>query len=93
MTSTNTPHLRALPRPRTEPDPSGCSVVCQAKLSGPQPTSVRVLTPVTGPGDVLIAVRVGGILLLMSDLEALRSLGEVVALAEGLAPGAFGSAP
>lgn len=47
MTATNSRHLRAVPTPHAEPGASGYSVVCQAKLTGPQTVSVSALAPVT----------------------------------------------
>jgi hypothetical protein len=68
-------------------------VVCQAKLSGAQAITVSVLTPVSGSTQALIAVRVGGILLLVADREALRSVRQAIAQAAQLAPVAFGPEP
>ncbi|NYG07777.1 hypothetical protein BJ986_002264 [Phycicoccus badiiscoriae] len=91
MTLTNTRHLRVVPIPQSEPHTAGCTVASQATLSGPQTISVRVLTPVSGSAGALIGVRVGAILILVADWEALRSIRECVAQAAELAPVAFGS--
>lgn len=71
---------------------SVCSIVCQTTISGPQQTSVRVLTPVSGPDGPHIAVRLGGLLLLISDRAALGCLSDACTAAEALADRAFGGA-
>lgn len=69
---------------------SRCTIACQATLSGSQEITVRALTPVSGPGGPQIGVRVGPILILLSDREALRSLVEAWSQAELLAETAIG---
>ncbi|MGO4341540.1 hypothetical protein [Pedococcus sp. 2YAF34] len=81
--------LRAVPV--REDSDSHCTLVCQATLSGPQATTVRVLTPVTGPGRPHLAVRIGSILLLMADRQALRSVSDAVRRAQALADTAYGT--
>lgn len=90
----NTAPRRLTPVPKA---PGGsnttvCSIVCHTTISGPQQTSVRVLTPVSGPDGPRIAVRLGGLLLLVSDRPALGSLSDACTAAEALADMAFGSA-
>ena len=54
-------------------EPAHFTVVSQAMVGGPQETAVRVLTPTNGSDSPKIAVRVGRILVLVSDREALES--------------------
>ena len=68
-----------------------CTLVCQATLSGPQLTSVRALSPITGPGGPHIGVRVGSVLLLIADRQALRSVLNAMKEAELLADTAYGT--
>lgn len=65
-------------------------MVCQATLSGAQEVTVRVLTPVSGPGGPQIGVRIGPLLILVSDRDALKSMVDVSNQAELLAETAFG---
>jgi hypothetical protein len=66
---TTAPHkLRAVPAPSGSADP--CTLVCQATLSGPQEITVRVLTPVSGPGRPHVAVRVGSVVLLIAETHS-----------------------
>lgn len=85
---TTTPH-----RLRTvvglDRETSRCTIACQATLSGSQEITVRALTPVSGPGGPQIGVRVGPILLLVSDRDALRSLIDAWSQGELLADTAF----
>lgn len=74
--------LRAVSSP---PRSSACMVVCQASLTGQQEISVRVLMPVSGPPESRIAVRVGAVLLLISDQHALDSLAAAVEEAQRVA--------
>ncbi|WP_270886547.1 hypothetical protein [Pedococcus sp. 5OH_020] len=67
----------------------GCLVVCQATLHGPQDTSVRTLIPVTGTGGPHVAVRIGPILLLVADRQAMTSLLDAWVHADRLAAAAF----
>lgn len=90
---TAAPHrLRAVSTSRSSRT-GACSVVCQATLEGQQATSVRVLTPVTGPAEARIGIRVGAVLLLISDRQALDSLSRAVEEAEQLAGAALEPAP
>lgn len=85
---TTAPHrLRAVRAPRD--GTSRCTVVCQATLSGAQEVTVRVLTPVSGPGGPQIGVRMGPILILMSDREALESMLQALRQAKQLAHSTF----
>ena len=87
---TDAPHrLKAVPP--HDGSASLCTLVCQATLSGPQETTVRVLTPVTGLGKPHLAVRVGPILLLVADQPALRSVADAVRQAELLADVTYGA--
>lgn len=67
-----------------------CSVACQATLSGAQEVTVRVLTPVSGSGNPQLGIRLGQVLLLLSDLEALTSVLDACSRAEHLGEAAFG---
>lgn len=86
---TSAPHsLRSI---EVRPDGSGrCTVTCQITLSGTQEITVRALAPVSGRGGPQIGVRIGPVLLLVSDPDALRSLVDVSSQAEMLADTAFG---
>lgn len=81
--------LRAVPV--SEDCAGGCMMVCQATLSGPQPTRVQALTPVTGPGGPHIAVRVGSVLLLISDQQAMDAVTAAVRQANSLADAVYGT--
>jgi hypothetical protein len=78
---------RAVPAREGSVDP--CALVCQATLSGSQEITVRALTPGTGPGRPHIAVRVGSILLLIADRQALDSIADGVRQAHALADTAY----
>lgn len=82
--------LRVVPAPPTPEAAARCEVVCQATLNGSQETSVRALTPVSGGVGPMIALRVGRVLILLSDRGALRSIREACRSAEELAEQAFG---
>lgn len=86
--TTAIPRLEAVPPPSTDTD--NCAVACKVTLRGRQQTTVRVLAPVTGAGPPLIGVRVGFVLLLVSDRHALRSVVEACRRAAHLADAAFG---
>jgi hypothetical protein len=76
----------------SDPSRTECSVVCQVTLRGQQVTSVRVLTPVSGPAERRIGIRVGAILLLISDRPALDSVSRALEEAEQLACAALDAA-
>jgi hypothetical protein len=86
---TTVPRRLSLASPTSQGAPE-CSMVCQASFSGPQQTSARVLTPVSGSEAPHIAVRVGPLLLRLNDRGALHSLIDVCGEAEGLADAAYG---
>ncbi|MGO4341548.1 hypothetical protein [Pedococcus sp. 2YAF34] len=71
----------------------GCTVACQATLIGPQEICVRSLIPVSGNARPLIALRVGSILLLIADREALATVAQAVAQAERRADQALAGPP
>lgn len=65
------------------------SVVTQALVIGTQQTALRALSPVTGSTTPQIAVRVGPILVLVADYEALDSFINAWRRAEEMADLAF----
>ncbi len=81
------------PRPRLVPttaeDAVRVTVVTQAMVRGPQPTTVRTLNPVTGGAGPQIAVRVGPILILVADRAALDSFAHAWRQADEIANGTF----
>ena len=84
---TTSPPLRLVPSVRDEGP--RFSVVTQATVSGTQPSAVRTLHPVTGNTTPQIAVRVGPILVLIADREALDSFVSAWRHAEEMADVAF----
>jgi len=83
------PRLSAVPA-TTEQSPR-VTVVTQATARGRQPTAVRTLHPVTGGGRTQIAVRVGPILIMVADREALDSFVHAWRQAEEMARGGLPS--
>jgi hypothetical protein len=73
-----------------DPEPAHFTVVTQAMVVGAQETAVRVLTPIGGSGGPQIAVRVGRIMVLVSDRQALESFVGAWHQAMTLADKAFG---
>jgi len=69
---------------------TGCTVACQATLSGRQEICVRTLIPVTGDARPHVALRLGSVLLLIEDMEAMATLARAVAEAQRCAEAAFG---
>lgn len=89
--STRTLHLV----PRAPARPAQTALTCQVQLCGPQETTVRVLTPVndTLPGPT-VAVRIGPLLLLIGDQDALDDAADAFDQARRLRAAAFsGPAP
>jgi hypothetical protein len=71
-------------------EPAEFTVVTQAIVRGAQETAVRVLTPIGGPKGRQIAVRVGRIVVLVSDRRALDSFVGAWHQAQALVEAAFG---
>jgi hypothetical protein len=71
-------------------EPAHFRVVTQAMVAGAQETAVRVLKPINGSDSPKIAVRVGPIMVLVSDRPALESFVDAWKQAEALANETFG---
>ena len=76
-----------------DPEPAHFTVVTQAMVVGAQETAVRVLTPIGGSSGPQIAVRVGRIMVLVSDRQALESFVGAWHQAMTLVNEAFGPEP
>ena len=70
------PHLRSIPslKGRATYD-NGFEVSSQVLAAGTQDTAVRVVTPLSGPHQGQIGVRVGRVLVYVANREALASSG------------------
>ena len=76
-----------------DPEPARFTVVTQAMVGGAQETAARVLTPIGGSSGPQIAVRVGRIMVLVSDRQALESFVGAWHQAMTLVNEAFGPEP
>jgi len=65
-------------------------VAAQAMAAGSQDTHVQAIVPLSGPGRGQIGVRVGRLLVYVSDRQALASFSDAWREAEALADRAFG---
>jgi hypothetical protein len=65
-------------------------VASQVMAAGPQDVHVQVIVPLSGPGKGEIGVRVGRLLVYVSNREALASFLHAWGQAAGLADKAFG---
>ena len=65
-------------------------VASQVMAAGAQDIHVQVLVPLSGPGNGQIGIRVGRLLVYVSNREALRSFLEAWGQARALADKAFG---
>ena len=70
-----------------DPEPARFTVVTQAMVGGAQETAARVLTPIGGSSGPQIAVRVGRIMVLVSDRQALDPLFRIVKKKHWIVPG------
>ena len=70
-----------------------CAVIAQAVLAGSQVLSTRAFHREDGWTTPYISVRVGNVLLVIEDREALTCLNEAVRAANHLADKAFGPVP
>jgi hypothetical protein len=82
--------LTAVPRPGKRDDDYSCRVAAQAVMEGRQDFRVQAVTPLAGPGQGQIAVRIGRLLVYVNDREALNSFLDAWQQADDLADKAFG---
>ena len=83
-------HLRAVQNRTTVGNDHQFRVAAQAIVEGIQDIRVEAATPLAGTGHGQIAVRVGRLLVYVSDREALESFTDAWRRAEALANKAFG---
>ena len=83
-------HLKSVPRTSTRINDHQFRIAAQAIVEGMQDIRVEAATPLAGPGHGQIAVRVGRLLVYVSDREALDSFLDAWRRAEALADKAFG---
>jgi hypothetical protein len=82
------PQAKPLPAaPRTN---SNCEIAAQAIVTGPQDTTVQATQPIVGTSQGQIAVRVGRLLIYVTDRQSLESFASAWREAETLAEQAFG---
>lgn len=87
-TVTRLPHPQLAPAvPRTN---SKFEMAAQAIVTGPQDITVQATMPIVGTGRGQVAVRIGRLLVYVTDREALESFVSAWREAESLADEAFG---
>ncbi len=84
-------HLKAVPRPRAQRVLDyRCDLVTQAMLGGDIDFRVQAMSPVVGPGPGTISIRLGRVMLVLEDRDALEVLITACRQAESMAERAFG---
>lgn len=85
-------HLRAVPeKPKAQRLLEyRCDLVTQAVLGGDIDFRVQAMSPVVGPGPGTISIRLGRVVLVLEDRDALEVLGTACRQAETMADRAFG---
>jgi len=79
-------HLKAVPKTRGQrPLDYRCDLVTQAVLGGDIDFRVQAMSPVVGPGPGTISIRLGRVVLVIEDREALEVLGSACRRAEAMA--------
>ena len=85
-------HLKAVPKTRGQRVLDyRCDLVTQAVLGGDVEFRVQVMSPVIGPGPGTVSIRLGRVVLVIEDREALQVLRTAVLQAVELADRAFGA--
>jgi len=70
-----------------------CDLITQAVLSGDVDFGVQAISPIVGPGPSTISIRLGRIVLVIADRDALEVLTSACGQAQRLADRAFGPEP
>jgi len=84
-------HLKAVPKTRGQRVLDyRCDLVTQAVLGGDIDFRVQAMSPVVGPGPGTISIRLGRVVLVLEDRDALEVLRSAVLQAVELAGRAFG---
>lgn len=84
-------HLRALPQSRGQKVLDyRCDVISQCVLGGDIDFRVQAMSPVVGPGPGTISIRLGRVVLVLEDRDALEVLRTAVVQAVALVDRAFG---
>lgn len=84
-------HLKAVPRPKGERVLDyRCDLITQAVLGGDIDFRVQAMSPVVGPGPGTISIRLGRVVLVIEDRDALGVLTSACGQAVRLADRAFG---
>ena len=84
-------HLKAVPRPKAERLLDyRCDLITQAVLGGDIDFRVQAMSPVVGPGPGTISIRLGRVVLVIEDRDALDVLASACGQAQRLADRAFG---
>lgn len=85
-------HLKVVPRTRGQRVLDyRCDLVTQAVLGGDIDFRVQAMSPIIGPGPGTISIRLGRVVLVIEDREALEVLRTAVLQAVELADRAFGA--
>ncbi len=84
-------HLKVVPRTRGQRVLDyRCDLVTQAVLGGDIDFRVQAMSPVVGPGPGTISIRLGRVVLVIEDRDALEVLTTACRQAEAMADRAFG---
>ena len=91
---TTSRHLKSVPRTRGQQVLDyRCDLITQAVLGGDVDFGVGAISPIVGPGPGTISIRLGRIVLVIADRDALEVLTSAVSQAQRLADRAFGPEP
>jgi hypothetical protein len=84
-------HLKAVRQSRSEQALQyRCDLITQAVLGGDIDFRVQAMSPVVGPGPGRISIRLGRVVLVIEDRDALGVLASACRQAEGLADRTYG---
>lgn len=83
-------HLKAVPTRGQRLLDYRCDLVTQAVLGGDVDFRVQALSPLAGPGHGTITIRLGRVVLVLADRDALTAVRTALGQAEAMATRAYG---